>query len=77
MIIHKISFLLVGIYKKFLTIINLIIFIIHIGTFVIIQIKKNITYSCKYKTWIHTHIRVYILKYTYNYMSSYTIIEIL
>ena len=31
----------------------------------------------KYKTWIHTIIRVIILGYTYNYMSSYTFIEIL
>ena len=30
-----------------------------------------------YKTWIHTIILVFILRYTYNYMSKYTIIEIM
>ena len=30
-----------------------------------------------YKRWIHTIIREFILEYTFNYMSSYTIIEIM
>ena len=31
----------------------------------------------EYKTWIHTNILEFILEYTFIYMSSYTIIEIM
>ena len=31
----------------------------------------------EYKTWIHTILREFKLEYTFNYMSSYTIIEIM
>ena len=38
-------------------------------------IRYKSTFSYNYKTWMNTHIRVFILTYTYNYMNSYTIIE--
>ena len=31
----------------------------------------------EYKTWIHTIVWEFILEFTFNYMSSYTIIEIM
>ena len=40
-------------------------------------IRYKTTYSYDYKTWIDTIIRVFILKYTYFFMSSSTIIEFL
>ena len=46
-------------------------------TVLIDYVGTKIIYSYKYKTWIRTLIRVNILKYTYNYRSSYTIIEFL
>ena len=49
---------------------------IHIRISVIIQ--EYLLFAStwyKYKTRMHTIIRVFILEYTYNYMSSYTVIE--
>ena len=40
-------------------------------------IKIKIPLLNTYKTWIHTIIGVFILLYTYNYLSSYTFIEIM
>ena len=34
-------------------------------------------YLYNYKTWIHTNKLVFILVYTYNYLSSYAIMEVL